>query len=123
MRRAARDAFDRREPGVAVAEIVFDSLMEPGGERMPVRRLEFSADRVSVSLQVPRTAPLIPVQVTVRPPGAYDVVVRLDETAVRASTDAAGCVDLPDVGSGLVSLLVSQPGELETRVRTAWVRI
>lgn len=123
MRRAARDAFERREPGVPVAQVVFDSLMEPGGERLPVRRLEFSAERVSVSLEVPRTAPAIPVQVTVHPPGQYDVVLRLDETAVQACTDPGGCVDLPDVGSGLASLLVSQAGDPEQRVRTAWVRI
>lgn len=122
VRHAAHAVFERREPGVPVAGIVFDSLLEPDGGDLTVRRLEFGGEKLTVVLQLRRDAPALPALVRVSPAGEYDLVLRRDGPPVHAVTDQDGCAQLAGVGTGLVSVLVTKRG-CETQVRTAWIQL
>lgn len=123
VRRAAHAVFDRREPGVPVAGILFDSLLEPGGGDLHVRRLEFGGEKLTVVLQVWRDAPALTALVRVSPAEEYDLALRRSGPPIHAVTDQDGCARLSGVGTGLVSLLVTKRGCEKTRVRTAWIQL
>lgn len=122
VRNAAYDAVSRREVGIPVAEITFDSVMEEGGTREPGRRIRFEAPECAVEIVVSVDSGRLAWAVTLTPPREYDLVLRKDRGQSRqVATDAQGRVHVPRAPRGILSVLVSAAGGQAPIARTAWV--
>lgn len=121
VRSAARDAYAKREPGVAVADLVFDSVLDdPARPESEPRKLRFARAGTDVDVAViADDGPTIQLRIlSARHPGT-PVHVRHRHGTVETATNDAGLATVSDVSHGPTSVLLTPPGR--TPVRTAWV--
>jgi len=123
-RQAALDAFDRREPDVAVADLQLDSLMTRAELTSGARILRFASVDRYITVVVMAHGQTVSLTVTISPPAPVPVDVRPLHGAlqkVRCSPEGeASCSGVP---TGPLSLLVHWPSEAGGAVSTAWVLV
>lgn len=126
VRRAAYDAFDWRVPGVKVAHLFYDSVVD--GPRRPVtspRWLRFRSGDDAVHLVVHPTTTTRAVSVSVQVAAGEDVVLHVGSpgSRTRVRCDARGRACVTGLRSGLLDVLVCRPGESAPVLKTAciWV--
>ena len=117
--RAARAAFDKREPQAEVAGLVEDlALVSPRGT---IRLLRFAAGPLQVQVEVRRAGGGLGLGVDVRPSAPGLVALRHDGPPQVVRLDGDGHAELAPVAPGLVSLVLDD--EAGHRTQTAWVRL
>lgn len=121
VRDAAYAAFERREPGVAVAHLIYDSVLDVSSAEVESRHLRFVRGDHSVDLAVRADADRLAIEIDASPAGCLDIEVRHDRPTLGITSGADAHATSGDVQPGLVSLLVRWPGG--DRLRTAWVRL
>jgi hypothetical protein len=114
--------FGRREPGIVIADVARDSVLDDADPSGP-RVLEFLGDGVQVRLVIDYShLPLLDIAAEVQPAGIYSVTLRGDAALFVTETDD-GQATFADVPRGLTSVLFERR---DTRtmapVRTAWTR-
>ena len=122
VREAARQAFDARLPGVVVADLVFDSLVD--GERRGVvrpteRSLRFGAEE-GVEMMIEDEGPSISLTIRLAPPRRAAVEVRCSTQIYEVNTDAAGRAAL-HIPPGLLSVVVRP--RTGRPIQTAWMQV
>lgn len=125
VRDAARAAFGAGPSDSEVADLIFDSLLDPDPDPAPpgVRRLRFECAQGGAQLEVTETGSMIAVRAQVMPALPTLVEVRSKAATFTAHTDDNGVVRF-EVPAGLVSLImVPTRVEGRRRLQTAWVRL
>ncbi len=120
VRQTSYAAFDLHDPTIPVADLVFDSLLDPGGGGLP-RRLVFECRGHLERIRVDVTADGC-LDVRLAPARATDVTVVQPDGEVPARTDLLGRARIGPLRPGLVSVVVNTGVPTEATVRTAWVR-
>jgi hypothetical protein len=125
VREAARAAFGAGPPVGVVADLVFDSLLDPDPEpRLEgVRRLRFECAQGGAQLEVAEAGETVRVRAQVLPTGPASLEVRSQGRTFTVRAGENGAVGF-DVRSGLVSLVIVREGAGGVqRLQTAWVRL
>lgn len=121
---ASRDAFDLHDPSVAVAHLVYDSVLDgwPATSTSRSRRLVFEAQRphARIRMDVARDRSRLDVRLR-STAGCVDIILLRPDGSLPIRSDRKGRVRVAPLRPGLMSLLVRMDDSPESVVRTAWV--
>lgn len=122
---AARAAFAQRQPGLAIAEPVYDSLLDkqasaPGST---LRRVTFRHGSLFVDLTVEPTGDRRRLTVQLTPPSTGRVELRGRANFPSSGLDEHGSACIDEVDAGVTSVLIRACQESDKPVATAWIRI
>ncbi len=121
VRETSRAAFDLHDRSVPVADLVYDSVFDMIGFRLP-RRLVFECRDRRERIRVDVAPDTSWVDVRLAPARVADVTVLQPGQRAPTRTDGRGRARLSSLRPGLLSVLVSAEAEGGGSVRTAWVR-
>lgn len=126
----ARAVFDSHDPHIAVADVVFDSMVDGNGD-LQSRRLLFSSVRGTVVAAIFSNAVSghVTVELYVTPVARHVVGLQwYDGNRMAVTADETGHIVASLPPSGLVSFLLSplagtSPDSEAIDERTAWIRV
>ena len=124
VRRSARDAFSRRRPGVAVAEVIYDSALDPLSDPTRSRLITFRHEDVFLDLCVGEDSEGLTLELKMIPAVAARVELHGAAEGLRGELDETGRLVLRPVPAGVSSVDVL-PGLAAacSAFATAWLSL
>jgi hypothetical protein len=117
---ASRAAFDLHDPSAAIADLVYDSVLDGRASRTR-RRLVFQCRDRRRRIRVDVASDRMTLHVRLAPPRAADITVLQPDRQATARTDRRGRARVSPVPPGLVCVLVQSGSTAPATVRTAWI--
>lgn len=124
---AASAALAWRDLDAALAALTSDSLMESSLAAVrgtPPRLLSFTAEQVTIDLEVTAEAGTVRMLGQIAPPQAVDYIVEYAGGTRRGRTDAIGRLSVDGLPLGWIRVVVTTGDEAATaKSRTEWFRV